>query len=150
MRLRVPRQVLYYGNTYTFFACEDIDIEAVSTVEKENCVSIVTPFTTGSKVYFIGSFALKENCTIKGYGFVVDTSLSPRSTLTLADVSADDYIFNMSASQHTVGNQFIVSSTMPDYGIAEGKVVAYAIYEDENGVEGYCYSDVTDFNLESA
>ncbi len=88
-------KVLYYGSTYTFFACQNIDIEAVSTVDKQNYVSIVQPFTTGTKAYFIGSFALKDGCNVKGYGFVVDT-LSEKSNLTLADVSSENFCYNMS------------------------------------------------------
>ena len=97
------------------------------------------------KVYLVGSFALPEGVTIQSFGFVLNGLDSNDTDLSLADISAGNQIYNLSASKYTNegqnGNQFTVSFNS-NRMYPRGTVVAYAIYVDNAGNQYYTYSDV--------
>ena len=139
--------VLCYGSTYSFFAYQDMDIYAVTSIDEVASVSVVNaPIidTDNDKVYLVGTFALPAGCEIQAYGFVLDGANSNHAGLTLADVNKAAFVVNLTSSSHTNatqnGNQFSVKfNTLDGY---TGSYVAYAIYTDANGDVQYAYSDV--------
>lgn len=142
---------LCYGSEYSFYACQDITVQAVTSVEEQVAsVEVVTPILSADstdsvdKVYLVGSFALPEGATAKSWGFVLDRLDPSNDDVSLADLSVTDQIFNLSASKYTNpgqnGNQFTVSFNQSSM-FPTGTVRAYVIYLDVNGNECYAYSD---------
>lgn len=142
---------LCYGSEYSFHACQDITVQAVtSVVEQVASVEVVTPILSADstdsadKVYLVGSFALPEGATANSWGFVLDRLDPSNDDVSLADLSVTDQIFNLSASKYTNpgqnGNQFTVSFNQSSM-FPTGTVRAYVIYLDVNGNECYAYSD---------
>lgn len=141
-------KVLCYGSEYSFYACRNITVKAVSSVsEKTASVDVAAPVvdSDAGKVYLVGSFALPDDVTIKSYGFVLDRLDPFNSDVSLADISTANQIFNLSASHYTNegqnGNQFTVSFNSTSM-YPSASVVAYVIYVDNAGNEYYTYSDV--------
>lgn len=140
-------KTLCFGSEYSFYACRDITVKALSTAASTASADVIaTPVLDNGKVYIVGSFALPEGCTIQSFGIVFDALASKPDNLSLADVSKDNYIFNLSASKYTCGgqrgNQFTVSFNQNSGVYPVGNYVAYAIYTDANGITQYVYSDV--------
>ena len=142
---------LCYGSEYSFHACQDITVQAVTSVEEQVAsVEVVTPILSADstdsadKVYLVGSFALPEGATANSWGFVLDRLDPSNDDVSLADLSVTDQIFNLSASKYTNpgqnGNQFTVSFNQSSM-FPTGTVRAYVIYLDVNGNECYAYSD---------
>lgn len=141
-------KTLCFGSEYSFYACRDITVKALSTAASTASADVIaTPVLDSdqSKVYIVGSFALPEGCTIQSFGIVFD-ALASKSNLSLADVSSANYVANLSASKYTCGgqrgNQFTVSFNQNSDVYPVGNYVAYAIYTDANGITQYVYSDV--------
>lgn len=139
-------RTLCIGSTYSFYACRDITVKAVTTAPTKGDVDVISTPVIDSNgiVYLVGSFALPEGCTIQSYGIVLD-GLGAKTNLSLADLNKANYVFNLSASKYTCdtqrGNQFTVSFNQNSM-FSQGNYVAYAIYTDENGLTQYVYSDV--------
>ena len=139
--------ILCYGSTYSFYAYQDMDVYAVTSIDEVASVSVVkAPIidADNEKVYLVGTFALPAGCEIQTYGFVLDGSNANHTGLTLADVNKAAFVVNLTSSSHTNvtqnGNQFSVKfNTLDGY---KGTYVAYAIYTDANGYTQYAYSDV--------
>lgn len=139
-------KLVAYGSDYSFYACQSITLQAVSSTDGKAAVSVVDPVISNSKMYLTGSFALPENATVKGYGIVMDT-YGNHSDLTLKDVDMNDFVFNMASSKLTCGNQFTVY-TGSDSAIGRHITYrAYVIYE-MNGTELIEYSNVKDLTVE--
>lgn len=141
-------KTLCFGSEYSFYACRDITVKALTTASTKASVDVIaTPVLDSDqgKVYIVGSFALPEGCTIQSFGIVFD-ALASKSNLSLADVSQSNYVANLSASKYTcggqLGNQFTVSFNQNSSVYPTGNYVAYAIYTDANGITQYAYSDV--------
>ena len=141
-------KTLCFGSEYSFYACRDITVKALTTASTKASVDVIaTPVLDSDqgKVYIVGSFALPEGSTIQSFGIVFD-ALASKSNLSLADVSKDNYVANLSASKYTcggqLGNQFTVSFNQNSSVYPTGNYVAYAIYTDANGITQYAYSDV--------
>lgn len=145
-------KTLCFGSEYSFYACRDITVKALSTSASTASADVIaTPVLDNGKVYIVGSFALPEGCTIQSFGIVFD-ALASKPNLSLADVSSANYVANLSASKYTCGgqrgNQFTVSFNQNSGVYPVGNYVAYAIYTDANGNTQYAYSDViTNANL---
>lgn len=140
-------KTLCFGSEYSFYACRDITVKALSTAASTASADVIaTPVLDNGRVYIVGSFALPEGCTIQSFGIVFDALAAKPDNLSLADVSKDNYIFNLSASKYTCGgqrgNQFTVSFKQNSGDYPVGNYVAYAIYTDANGNTQYAYSDV--------
>lgn len=141
-------KVLCYGSEYSFYACRDITVKALTSIDNQTAsVDLADPIvdSDAGKVYLVGSFALPEDATIQSYGFVLDRLDPTNDDLSLAEINSANQIFNLSASKYTNedqnGNQFTVSfNTGISYPNAT--IVAYAIYVDKAGNEYYTYSDV--------
>ncbi len=141
-------KLVAYGSEYTFYACESITLQAVDTVDGKVAVSVAAPVISNGNVYFTGSFAKQghvpnHDASVKGYGIVIDV-YGNNKDLTLKDVDANNYVFNLSASKETSGSQFTVYTGAPS-----GRAVtyrAYVIYE-VNGTELIEYSDVIDTTI---
>lgn len=140
-------KILCYGSEYSFYACQDITVKAVTEIEEQAAsVDVADPIVDGSgKTYFVGSFALPEGAKIKSFGFVIDGLNTNHTDLSLADLDPAQAVFNLSASKYTCagqnGNQFTVSFNS-NRSYPSCSLVAYAIYEDADGNEFYAYSDV--------
>lgn len=139
-------KILCFGSEYSFYACRDITVKALSTAASTASADVIaTPVLDNGKVYIVGSFALPEGCTIQSFGIVLD-ALASKPNLSLADVSSANYVANLSASKYTCGgqrgNQFTVSFNQNSGVYPVGNYVAYAIYTDANGITQYVYSDV--------
>lgn len=139
-------KLVAYGSDYSFYACQSITLQAISSTDGKAAVSVVDPVISNSKMYLTGSFALPENATVKGYGIVMDT-YGNHSDLTLKDVDMNNFVFNMASSKLTCGNQFTVY-TGSDSAIGRHITYrAYVIYEI-NGTELIEYSNVKDLTVE--
>lgn len=139
-------KLVAYGSDYSFYACQSITLQAVSSTDGKAAVSVVDPVISNSKMYLTGSFALPENVTVKGYGIVMDT-YGNHPDLTLKDVDMNNFVFNMASSKLTCGNQFTVY-TGSDSAIGRHITYrAYVIYE-MNGTELIEYSNVKDLTVE--
>lgn len=141
-------KALCYGSEYSFYACRDITVKALTSIDDQTAsVDLAAPIvdSDAGKVYLVGSFALPEDVTIQSYGFVLDRLNANNNDLSLADISTANQIFNLSSSNYTNsgqnGNQFTVSFNT-DFSYPNATVVAYAIYVDKAGNEYYTYSDV--------
>ncbi len=142
-------KVLFYGSTYTFFACQTMEIKAVDSVGSDVEVSVISqPIISNDTAYFIGSFAAPENTNVRSYGIVLDVYGS-RKELSLADVDKNAFVYNMAASKLTVGNQFVLSTSPLPSSPRNITYVAYVIYVDEKGIEHYAYSDVISTQISS-
>lgn len=141
-------KVLCYGSEYSFYACRDITVKALTSIDNQTAsVDLADPIvdSDAGKVYLVGSFALPEDATIQSYGFVLDRLDPTNDDLSLAEINSANQIFNLSASKYTNedqnGNQFTVSFNT-DISYPNATIVAYAIYVDKVGNEYYTYSDV--------
>lgn len=141
-------KVLCYGSEYSFYACRDITVKALTSIDNQTAsVDLADPIvdSDAGKVYLVGSFALPEDATIQSYGFVLDRLDPTNDDLSLAEINSANQIFNLSASKYTNedqnGNQFTVSFNT-DISYPNATIVAYAIYVDKAGNEYYTYSDV--------
>lgn len=137
-------KLVAYGSGYSFYACQSITLQAVSSTDGEVAVSVAAPVTANGKVYFTGSFAKEgfdrdTDKTVKGYGIVMDV-LGSHPDLTLKDVSNQNFVYNLASSSLTCGNQFTVYSNEPSM-TTPINYRAYVIYE-VNGTEVIEYSDV--------
>ncbi|MCD7871960.1 MAG: hypothetical protein LUG21_01365, partial [Clostridiales bacterium] len=139
-------KVLWYGNEYSFYACRDIIVKAVSNAPDSAEADVISAplVTKGGSVTefsFIGSFAVPDDCTVQSYGIVLDLNGSI-GNLTLYDVDSAKGVYNLSASKHTIGNQFTVNVTLAmDYNPSVN-YVSYVVYTDKNGNTQYAYSNV--------
>lgn len=140
-------KALCYGSEYSFFACQDITVKAVKSIDQEASTDVIASpiIDDNGKVYIVGSFALPEGAKIKSFGIVLNGLDANDSDLSLSDVNSANKIYNLAASKYTCeeqnGNQFTISfNTNTMY--RTGTYVAYAIYEDAHGNELYAYSDV--------
>ena len=140
-------KALCYGSEYSFYACQDITVKAVKSIDKEASSDVIaSPVKDDNgKVYIVGSFALPDRAKIKSFGIVLNGIDANDTDLSLSDVNSANYIYNLSASKYTCGgqngNQFTVSFNSNSM-FRTATYVAYAIYEDEAGNEFYAYSDV--------
>lgn len=137
-------KLVAYGSVYSFYACQSITLQAVSSTDGKVAVSVAAPVTANGKVYFTGSFAKEgfdrdTDKTVKGYGIVMDV-LGSHPDLTLKDVSNQNFVYNLASSSLTCGNQFTVYSNEPSM-TTPINYRAYVIYE-VNGTEVIEYSDV--------
>lgn len=137
-------KLVAYGSGYSFYACQSITLQAVSSTDGKVAVSVAAPVTANGKVYFTGSFAKEgfdrdTDKTVKGYGIVMDV-LGSHPDLTLKDVSNQNFVYNLASSSLTCGNQFTVYSNEPSMTTSIN-YRAYVIYE-VNGTEVIEYSDV--------
>lgn len=139
-------KVVAYGSTYSFYACQDLTLKAVSSETTDVQVSVVKPVITDDIVYFIGQFAAPEGTTIKGQGIVIDTN-GLNKNLTLKDVDSANKIFNMSVSKLTCGNQFTAYAPINNAAGSMVTYVAYVIYVDAYGNEQIAYSNVVEAQL---
>lgn len=141
-------KVLCYGSEYTFYAYQDVNVKAVTSIDEQTAsVDVIkAPIVDGNgKVYIFGSFALPEGATIKSYGIVMNAGDQNDTDLSLADLNKGRNIYNLTSSNYTCegqnGNQFGISFTS-NSGYPNASYVAYAIYEGADGNEYYAYSDV--------
>lgn len=141
-------KVLCYGSEYTFYAFQDVNVKAVTSIDEQTAsVDVIkAPIVdSAGKTYIFGSFALPEGATIKSYGIVMNAGDQNDADLSLADLNKSQYIFNLSSSNYTCpdqnGNQFGISFSSSS-SFPRASYVAYAIYEGADGNEYYAYSDV--------
>lgn len=140
-------KALCYGSEYSFFACQDITVKAVKSIDQEASTDVIASpiIDDNSKVYIVGSFALPEGAKIKSFGIVLNGLDANDTDLSLSDVNSANKIYNLAASKYTCeeqnGNQFTISFNTNNM-YRTGTYVAYAIYEDTHGNEFYAYSDV--------
>lgn len=141
-------KVLCYGSEYTFYAYQDVNVKAVTSIDEQTAsVDVIkAPIVDGNgKVYIFGSFALPEGATIKSYGIVLNAGDQNDTDLSLADLNKGSYIYNLTSSNYTCqgqnGNQFGISFSSSSM-YPKASYVAYAIYEGADGNEYYAYSDV--------
>lgn len=139
-------KVVAYGSTYSFYACQDLTLKAVSSETTDVQVSVVKPVITDDIVYFIGQFAAPEGTTIKGQGIVIDTN-GINKNLTLKDVDSASQVYNMSVSKLTCGNQFTAYAPINNAAGSMVTYVAYVIYVDAYGNEQIAYSNVVEAQL---
>lgn len=141
-------KVLCYGSEYTFYAYQDVNVKAVTSIDEQTAsVDVIkAPIVDGNgKVYIFGNFALPEGATIKSYGIVLNAGDQNDTDLSLADLNKGSYIYNLTSSNYTCqgqnGNQFGISFSSSSM-YPKASYVAYAIYEGADGNEYYAYSDV--------
>lgn len=139
-------KVVAYGSTYSFYACQDLTLKAVSTETTDVQVSVVKPVITDDIVYFIGQFAAPEGTKIKGQGIVIDVN-GINKNLTLKDVDSASQVYNMSVSKLTCGNQFTAYAPINNAAGSMVTYVAYVIYVDAYGNEQIAYSNVVEAQL---
>lgn len=132
-------KIAAYGAEYSFYACQSVTLQATETVDGKVSASVAQPVSSNGKVYFTGSFADPGNAKVKGYGIVIDV-LGYNNALTLKDVNAANYVYNLAASKLTCGNQFTLYTKAPT-NKQNVTYRAYVIYEVD-GVELIEYSDV--------
>lgn len=137
-------KLVAYGSDYSFYACENITLQAVDTVDGKVAVSVAAPVEANGNVYFTGSFAKQgfdryTDKTVKGYGIVMN-ALGDTEDVTLKDVNSVNGVFNLAASSLTCGNQFTLYTSLPS---SPATIIyrAYVIY-DMNGTEVIEYSDL--------
>ena len=144
------KSVLCYGTSYTFFAYQDMDIYAVSSIDEVVSVSVcsapIIDRKNNNKTYLVGGFALPDDCTVQSYGFVMNAYEPEPEHLSLADLVNDgeDLIVNLTSSNCTNvgqrGNQFSVKFN--SVAMYNPSYVAYVIYTDGNGDTQYAYSEI--------
>ena len=162
-------KLVMYGETYSFRVCEDVYVipyseeefnEAVAdgliegiTAEEKAAVYAndkILNETGGQKITMIGNFTLPENCELVETGMLFKATTDgtiPSADLTLANVGTNG-IARMKSSQHTIGNQFVISINTKNL-IGKQKTVnaifrTYLIYTD-GGSQFVVYSNnVTD------
>lgn len=138
--------VIAYGSTYSFYACQNLNVQAVTSVDEDVYVSVARPIISNSKATFIGSYAAPSNANVESYGIVIDTA-GTTSNLSLADVDGNNYVYNLSASRVTCGNQFVINVPLNSSAGTQVKYVAYTIYTIDD-VKYISYSPIIDATLE--
>lgn len=138
--------VLAYGSTYSFYACQNLNVQAVASVDEDVYVSVARPIISNGIATFIGSYAAPSNANVESYGIVMDVAGNTEN-LSLADVDANNYVYNLSASRVTCGNQFVINVPLNNSAGAQVKYVAYTIYTIDD-VKYISYSPIIDATLE--
>ena len=138
--------VIAYGSTYSFYACQNLNVQAVTSVDEDVYVSVARPIISNSKATFIGSYAAPSNAKVESYGIVMDVA-GTTSNLSLADVDGNNYVYNLSASRVTCGNQFVINIPLNSSAGTQVKYVAYTIYTIDD-VKYISYSPIIDATLE--
>ncbi len=150
-------KILAFGETYTFYACQDMEIEAEAetvalTKEHYLDVSVIgSPVVESEthKAQIVGNYALYVNAkyTVTGQGIVLAVDSQP-DTLTLGDVDGKN-VFNLSVpdSARLATNQFAVSFGYSKRLEAKPSGVpvsyaAYVTYTDDEGKQHTAYSAV--------
>ena len=143
------KSVLCYGTSYTFYACQDMVIFAVDSIDEIASVGVCSaPIidNINNKTYLVGSFALPADCTVQSYGFVMNGGDPEPEQLSLADLDQDNFIVNLTSSNCTNvgqrGNQFSVKFNNIDTAWYMPSYVAYVIYTDGDGNTQYAYSEI--------
>lgn len=128
-------ELLWVGDTYSFYACESIDIAPVDNVTAKgiNTYVVNNPTTTyDERKIFVGSYTNAENVTVKSQGFLIDIA-NTSGTLTLADVkNGEVYNFSgVSADEETHQFAFRISGVPSSY-----RYCAYVTYETTEIIDG--------------
>ncbi len=150
-------KVIYYGSDYTFYAHEDLYLIAFTKSEYDANVTdglvdtsnlfeggaAVTVrndvLTTPTKFSMIGTYALPAGCTMVESGIIM--SKNAGADLTLNNVGTNG-VFRLKSSQHTAGNQFVISVTKPTaLNSVSFDYCAYFIYVGADGVQHTALSD---------
>jgi hypothetical protein len=151
-------KVVYYGKSYTFRANKnaivisltedeyqgDVDLNLVdqSAIDENNAGINVRNDVVKSDTKFsmIGNFVLPDDCSLVETGILFTTDTT--ADLTLGNVGSNG-IARMKSSQHTDGNQFVISINVPT-SMAGATInthyVAYLIYKDASGSQHTVYS----------
>lgn len=138
-------KVLWTGDTYSFYACQNITVvaHADAVPEQANVSVINAPIVSNGKTMFVGSFAqMPSRYKVLNYGVVFDATGNYGADLSLAKVNKANQVYNLSASKcDAASNQFMVGIVGADY--VNANYVAYVICEDtETGYRQIFYSDI--------
>lgn len=150
-------KVIYYGADYTFYAHEDVYLIAFTKAEYDQNVedglvdtsnlfedgAAVTVrsdvLTTETKFSMIGTYALPAGCTMVECGILM--SKNAGADLTLNNVGSNGVV-RLKSSQHTAGNQFVISVTKPtSLNSVSFDYCAYFIYVGTDGSQHTALSD---------
>ena len=145
--------VLAYGQDYTFYASENMVIIPYTKAQFDAAVAAgfidsdyvddngATVFASsnivhaGTKLSIISNYVLPEGCELVEAGILITATkdgTKPNRDLTFKNVSAANEIYRMKSTQHTVGNQFVISPIQVTTAL-KGKTInaqyaAYVIY----------------------
>ncbi|MFR5874858.1 MAG: hypothetical protein ACLUFN_00050 [Eubacterium sp.] len=139
--------VVFYGNTYTFRAHEDVYIAALRASDTEydidagyldaNTMNSCSVRVAEDLVYvddkfsMIGTYTMPDDCTLVEAGILFAKGQGYDLTLNNVDNST---IYRLKSSKHTVGNQFVIS--IKSANVPNGQQMqfaSYLIYKDSNG-----------------
>ncbi|MBE6816484.1 MAG: hypothetical protein E7520_02130 [Ruminococcaceae bacterium] len=149
--------VLAYGDTYTFYASENMCIipytqeqfEAAKnagfintdTLDENGADVFASPsiINAGTKLSIVSNYILPEGCELIEAGILMKATkdgTTPTDDLTFKTVGKNG-VARMKSTQHTVGSQFVISPIQITTAI-KGKTItakyaAYVIYTDANG-----------------
>ena len=151
--------VLTYGNDYTFFASENMVIIPYTKAQYDAAITKgfintdyvdangATAFTssniinTGEKLSIVSNYVLPSGCELVESGLLMTATKDgtiPTADLTFKTVGTNGVV-RMKSTQHTVGNQFVISpikvTTALKGKTINAKYVAYVTYEDESGAQ---------------
>lgn len=139
-------KVLWTGDTYSFFACQNITVVAHAdekAIDDVNVSVSSAPIVSNGITRFVGSFAqVPSRYKVLNYGVVIDVDGKYPTDLSLAKVNKNDHVYNMSSSGcDTASNQFIVGIVGANY--SNINYAAYVICEDtQTGYRQIFYSDI--------
>lgn len=160
--------ILAYGDSYTFYASETMYIIPytqeefeyahgtatgedddktcyidVDYVDANGATAFASPsiINAGTKLSIVSNYVLPANCTLVEAGLIMKATKDgtiPTNDLTFKTVGTNG-IVRMKSSQHTVGNQFVISPIQITTSIKgktiNAKYVAYVTYEDASGAQ---------------
>lgn len=151
--------VVYYGDTYKFRAHEDVYLASLTQedYEMDQTLGFIDPASVdvpevkaangyidaGEKISMIGTFKLNaEKYELVEAGMLV----AKNHTTDLKDIknaTASNGIYRLKSSQHTAGNQFVISLATANMPSTQAiSYVPYMIYKDEAGVNQVVYGDI--------
>ena len=151
--------ILAYGEDYTFYASENMVIIPYTQAQYEAAVTKgfvntdyidangATAFASqsiinaGTKLSIVSNYVLPDGCELVEAGLLMKATQDgtvPTNDLTFKTVGTNG-IVRMKSSQHTVGNQFVISPIQITTSIKgktiNAKYVAYVTYEDASGAQ---------------
>lgn len=145
-------KVLWVGNEYKFYACQNITVVAkadatlAEQASKTVNVTVSAPVVANGATMFVGSFApVPKGYEVLNYGVVIDVDGKYPTDLSLAKVDKTDHVYNMSASKcDATTNQFVVGIRGTSY--ANSNYASYVICKDSNGYKHIFYSEIANVN----
>lgn len=138
-------KVLWTGDTYSFYACQNITVVAHADDKALETVDVSVskaPIESNGITRFVGSFAqVPSRYKVLNYGVVVDFDNRYANDLSLAKVNKAEKVYNLSASSYDAkSNQFVVGVTGTYTNI---NYVSYLICEDTTtGYRQIFYSNI--------